>query len=206
MTLLPRESTYHEFTDRNLQVAKRQEDTSGWVVCGGWQNAKAKFLKMVFPNPLFCSKSPFGGATVKCNYLGSPPKCSNGSCLAPPFWGSHCTGNQNKEWKSGRKLYVVIRYIPDFNWDIPCNNNQIYSNISSLLDSNFNSSIGNMLLSFTCNYNVVKKIYQDNLKHQREEVRCAVFFPTNLEDFIWGQFFFPGKNMVFQWRRWEKQQ
>ena len=37
-----------------------------------------------------------------------PLKCSKGSCLEPPFWGSQCTGNQNKEWKSRRTLYVLL--------------------------------------------------------------------------------------------------
>ena len=165
-----------------------------WVG-GMWRVAKcqSQIFKDGLSKPTFLQQISIWRSYSEMQLSWIPPKCSNGSCLEPPFWGSQCTGNQNKEWKSGRKLYVVIRYIPDFNWDIPCNNNQIYSNISSLLDSNFNSSIGNLLLSFTCNYNVVKKIYQDNLKHRREEVRFAVFFPTNLEDFIWGQFFSPGK-------------
>ena len=60
---------------RWLQVAKRQEDTSGW--CSMWRGGKmpkGKFLKMVFPNPLFSSKSPFGGENSYATILDPPPK------------------------------------------------------------------------------------------------------------------------------------
>ena len=43
--LPPFSSTYHEFTHRNLQVAKRQEDTVGGAECGGVAKCQSQIFE-----------------------------------------------------------------------------------------------------------------------------------------------------------------
>lgn len=101
--------TYHFYLPK-FQVAKRQEDkVDGWYVAGG-KMPKANFWRWYF-------QTHFSPANLHleelqlCNYLGSPQMLKR-PIFSLKNWGSQCTGNQNKEWKSGEKtLYVVIRAV-----------------------------------------------------------------------------------------------
>ena len=163
----------------NLQVAKRQEDTSGWVVCGGGKMPPAKFLKMVFPNPLFFPANlHLEEKNSYATIVDPPPKCSKGSCFLSLLFEAHSAlATRTKSENHGEHSAYCW-------WTKSCTTNHddypiIYRVFTIPGGAGFCPST-------VVIYNVVKKIYQDNLKHRREEVLAVFFFPHKFGGFYLG--------------------